>query len=234
MRKFKTALVVLWLALAPLAYAQDGSAVSTVKTASQAVLKEEADGLDIDWTGRGTVAGDMLDATFTNNGKEAVTVDIVPGIVLNDKDQKAQPIMLEDTLKFTLQPGESTSMPLRGYCLDFELDPPALGAGVDYEVAGDVAKYETAIRNLWAGLRLDRDGAYKPVLKPLMHRTIVIQRSIWASLGGNNPTTVEKLDEDLREDTAEAGLEYSNQKVRFLTNRIWDDVEKTQAAAPKE
>ncbi len=234
MRKFKTALVVLWLALAPLAYAQDGSAVSTVRAASAAVLSEEADGLDIDWTGKGTVAGEMLDATFTNNGKGALTVDIVPGIVLTDKEQKAQPIMLEDTLKFTLQPGESTSMPLRGYCLDFELDPPAMGAGVDYEVAQDVSRYETAIRNLWAGLRLDRDGGFKPVLKPLMHRTIVIQRSIWASLGGNNPTTVEKLDEDLRDDTAQAGLEYSNQKVRFLTNRIWDDVEKTQAAAPKE
>lgn len=234
MRKFKTALIVLWLALAPLAYAQDGSAVSTVRSAAAVVLQEETDGLDIDWTGKGTVAGEMLNATFTNNGKGALTVNLVPGIVLTDKDGQAQPIMLEDTMEFTLQPGESTSMPLRGYCLDFNLDPPALGAGVEYQVAQDVSQYETAIKNLWAGLRLDRDGAYKPVLKPLMHRTIVIQRSIWASLGGNNPTTEEKLDADLREDTAKAGLEFSAEKVHFLTERIWADVEKTQAAAPKE
>lgn len=233
MRQLSTTLILLFLALAP-AWAQNGLAVSTVQAASAKIISQQADGLAIAWSGKGRVAGDMVDGTFLNESNSPMSVSIVPGIVLSDSDGVAQPIMLEDTLEFTLAPGESTKVDLRAYCLDFSKDPPSLGSGVNYEIVSDLAQYEDAIKNLWAGLRLERDGKFKAVLKPIQHRTIVIQRAIWASLGGQNPATEEKFREDLQQDTQAGDHEFSKEKVDWLAEQIWKDVVQTKAAAPQE
>ncbi len=233
MRQLSTALILLFLSLAPV-WAQNGAAISTVQAASEKLVSQQAEGLSIEWTGKGRVAGDMVDGTFLNQGASPLTVNIVPGIVLSDSEDMAQPIMLEDTLEFTLAPGESAKIDLRAYCLDFSKDPPSLGSGVDYEVATDLSTYEDAIKNLWAGLRLERDGKFKPALKPLQHRTIVIQRAIWASLGGENPSTEDKFLEDLQQDTQAGSHVYSSAKVEWLAEQIWKDVVQTQGAAPQE
>lgn len=233
-QRITTTLTLLLLAFLP-ALAQDGSAVSTVTSSSQALAGQQGQGLSIEWSGLGRVAGEMVDASFTNTSSEVLTVELMPGMVLIDASGESQPIMLETYNKFTLQPGERASLNgLRAYCLDHAKEPPSLGKGVEYNVVTDYSKYAEAVRTLWAGLRLDSNGKYQPVLKPLQHRTVVIQRSIWASLGGNNPTTLDKLTEDLKDDVKAGNHSFSEDKVEWLANGLWKDVEQTQEAAPKE
>lgn len=233
---FRTCLVailVLWQLLPGLA--QNGTAVTTVGQASQALTQAQEAGLDISWTGLGQVAGEMVDATFTNNSSQPMEIKLIPGIVLTDSQEESQPIMLEDHVVFTLQPGESTPIRnIRAYCLDHSKEPPALGKGVDYKVATDLTQYESAIQHLWAGLRLDSTGKFQPVLKPLQHRTVVIQRAIWASLGSPNPESMDKLQSDLEADVKAGNHPFSGDKVKWLAEQLWRDVKQTQDAAPQE
>ena len=233
-QRLSLTLVMLLLALLP-SLAQDGSAVSTVTASSKALVNQQAQGLSIEWSGLGRVAGEMVDATFKNTSDSTMTVELMPGMVLIDASGESQPIMLENYNQFTLRPGESVPINgIRAYCLDHAKDPPSLGKGVDYGVETDLTKYADAVRHLWAGLRLDASGKFQPVLKPIQHRTVVIQRSIWASLGGNNPSTLEKLTADLKDDVKAGNHNFSEDKVEWLANGLWKDVEQTQGAAPKE
>lgn len=230
-------ILAMFLALLTLlpALAQNGSAVATVETSAKQLVNQLESGLSIKWTGLGRVAGEMVDASFTNNSSSPMTIEIMPGLVLTDAGGGSQPIMLENHVTFSLAPGET--MPLQGlraYCLDHAKQPPPLGTGVDYQVVTDLAEYAPAVQQLWAGLRLDSEGKYQPVLKPLQHRTIVIQRSVWASLGAPNPSTQEKLNADLVDDARAAELPVSDDKVNWLAEKLWADVVKTMEAAPKE
>ncbi len=232
----KLALLIWLLAVGTVpAWAQNGSAVATVEQASKVLVGQLADGLGISWSGLGSVAGEMVDATVTNNSSAPMEVAFLPGMVLVDARGESQPIMLEEHVRVTLKPGESTTLSgMRAYCLDHSKEPPGQGSGVEYKVMTNLANYASAIQNLWAGLRLDREGAYTPVLKPLLHRTLVIQRSVWASLGGNNPNSQEKLTSDLEADLVGKGSDVSQQKVNWLSDKIWSDVVKTMDASGKE
>ncbi len=225
---------VLLLCLLPVA-AQSGAAVSAVTQAAGALVAQQEAGLSIDWSGLGRVAGEMVDAAFTNNSSAPMTVKLIPGIVLADNDGESQSIMLEINTEFELAPGEAVALEsVRAYCLEHEKDPPALGQGVDYQVVTDVSGFAPAIKNLWAGLRLDLNGQYQPVLKPIQHRTLVIQRAIWASLGEPNPGSQEKLTTDLKKDAATGEHGLSDDKIEWLSGRIWGDVEKTIQESPAE
>ena len=183
------------------------------------------------WTGLGLVSGDMVDLQMTNNSATPQTYRFVPGMVLEDPGKQVQPIMLDENLEFTLQPGESVKKTMRGYCLDFSKEPPAAESKEDYEVAVDLADYKAAIAVLYGGLRLDGEDKLKPVLRPLIHRTVTTQRAVWAVLGGKNPDSKDDLRDDIENEIRYNSSIFPEGQTDCLSQRLWNDVQKIMAEA---
>jgi hypothetical protein len=183
------------------------------------------------YTGLGQVAGEMVEMKLTNVSSRPITLDFVPGMVLAaPADSKVQPLLTEEEYSLTLQPQETISRPLICYCLDYSLDPPGKGQTVAFVFAKDPERYADAIRVLYAGLQLDETSHYHPMLAPLQHRRIVIQRAIWAVLDQKPASTAHDKDvlkKDIKEDAARAGRSLASRQVDKLTDTIWKDVNQT-------
>ncbi|MEW6283001.1 MAG: hypothetical protein AB1758_30590, partial [Candidatus Eremiobacterota bacterium] len=179
--------------------------------------------------------GDMVVMDLSNPTRQPVAVEFVPGMVLDvDLASGIQPVMLEQGWKYTLKPGESLHRILRAYCLDPNRSAPPEGQVVAYHVAPSVSPYEDCVLVLWAGLRLDGDNRFQPVLRPLTHRTVVIQRAIWAVLANQDRMAGrDRLARDLREDAEVQGRTLSEGTVNRLADGIWRDVERTLQEAHK-
>ena len=176
------------------------------------------------WKGQGRVAGEMLELTLTNTTNQPIAIDMDPGVVLELEDetlaQEFQPVMLEsDRVLLVPANGTLTTM-LRGYCLDYSLDPPFAGRVFPYRFPADTTAYAPAIDVLKASLTYD---AEMNVLPPGQQRTVVIQRSIWASLGQGDK---QKLYEDILSDARSAGKEISKKKAKRIADRLWNEVER--------
>ncbi|MFA5508482.1 MAG: thioester domain-containing protein [Vulcanimicrobiota bacterium] len=212
-------------------WAQEATSVlNMVRTLSQEFRDKVDNGLaEVDWTGLGLVSGDMVDMELTNTSDVVQSFRFVPGMILQDPGKKVQPIVLEENLKFDLEPGETIRRRMRGYCLDYSKDPPVADTREDYQITTDLTGYEDVVEVLYNGLRLDRDQKLKPVLRPLTHRTIVIQRAIWAVLGGDNPTTKDELEDDLEEEIKYRSSIFPEGQLDCLAERIWADVQKVMA-----
>lgn len=226
MRKWMTVLLLGFLFLAPAGAQVDSAAVQGVVQVSRQ-FRGQIDGnqADVKWTGLGLVSGDMVDMQLTNTSNSPQTFRFIPGMVLQDPGKRVQPVMLEENLSFTLQPGETVKRRMRGYCLDYSKEPPATGNQEDYQVATDLSEYERAVSVLYHGLELDKEKKLKPVLRPLVHRTVVIQRAIWASLGGENPGTKEDLQKDLEDEIRYRSSVFPEGQMDCLSSRIWSDVQ---------
>lgn len=181
------------------------------------------------WRGQGRVAGEMLELALTNTTNQPIAIDLDPGMILALEDEELadafQPVMIEtDSVILVPANGTYTKM-LRGYCLDYTLDPPAANRTFPYRFPADTVAYAPAIDVLKASLTYD---AAESVLPPDKQRTIVIQRSIWAALGQNDK---EKLYQDILADAAEAGKTISKKKARRLADSLWNEVERLMKMA---
>lgn len=223
--------VALWLPLATLAQGESAAApLQTVKSVSQQFLTQVNSGqASVKWTGLGLVSGDMVDMTLTNESGETQRFRFVPGMVLQDPGKRVQPVILEENLSFSLPPGQSVKRRMRGYCLDYSKEPPAAGSEEDYQISPDLTGYEQAIEILYRGLALDEEQKLKPVLRPLIHRTVVIQRAIWAVLGGENPSSEEELEDDLEDEIRYRSSIFPEGQLNCLSQRIWSDVQKVMS-----
>lgn len=223
-------LICLCLLVAGSAWSQ--TTVDVVQQVSRQ-FRQQVDGgeASVKWTGMGLVSGDMVDMELSNTSNSAVTFRFVPGMVLEDPGRQVQPVLLEENLKFTLQPGQSIKRRLRGYCLDYSKEPPAAETEEDYQVAMDLGNYQRPIGVLYAGLKLDREQKLKPVLRPLIHRTVVIQRGVWAVLGGENPNSSEELEKDLEDEIKYRSSIFPEGQIHCLSERIWADVQKVMSEA---
>lgn len=194
-------------------------------------FKEQVDSgkADVKWIGLGMVSGDMIDMELTNTTDAPQSFRFVPGMVLQDPGRQVQPIALEENLEFTLEPGETVKRRMRGYCLDYSKEPPTADAQEDYEISPDIDGYEEAIQVLYNGLYLDQNQKLKPVLRPLIHRTVVIQRAIWAVLGGENPDSQDDLEDDLEQELRYRSSVFPEGQLDCLSSRIWSDVQKVMA-----
>lgn len=223
------------LFLSPQVLAQDGGALRAVSEASDVLRHQQAHGLDIQWTSRGKVAGVALRARFQNTSREPIEVHLVPGLVIEDSRKKIQPMILEESVSFTLDHNEVRELKnIHAYSLDHTRSPGSTKRVVPYGFVRDLTPYKSAIQTLWAGVRLDSNGGFNHTLGPRMHRTIVLQRSLWAALGAPNPTTLEKLHQDLIDDTRSGNHPFDDYKVEWMAKRLWTDVEQTLKAAEKE
>lgn len=230
MKRFLTIFLFGLLTLGQVHGQEASSALQTVIAVSQEFRsKVDSGSANVQWTGLGLVSGDMVDMELTNDSSAAQTFRFVPGMILQDPGKKVQPIVLEENLSFSLEPGETVKRRMRGYCLDYSKEPPAADTKEDYEVTPDLSGYEDVVAVLYNGLRLDRDQKLRPVLRPLTYRTVVIQRAIWAVLGGENPGTEEELKDDLEDEIRYRSSIFPEGQLDCLSERIWADVQKVMA-----
>ena len=179
----------------------------------------------VKWIGMGLVSGDMVDMELTNLTDQPLSFRLVPGMVLQDPGQEVQPILLEENLRFTLKGGETVKRRLRGYCLDYRKNPPARASEEDYQVRTDLAKYKDAIEIVYSGLRLEKRGKLRPVLRPLIHRTVVIQRAVWSVMGEGNPNSQAELVLDLEDELQYRSSIFPEGQTNCLSDRLWADVQ---------
>lgn len=225
-------LLVLWILVGPLLAQTNTTLVGGVQGASSAFRSQTQGGqASAIWTGLGLVSGDMLDLQLTNSSGTPQTFRFVPGMVLSDPGQQAQPIMLDENLEFTLNPGETVKKRMRGYCLDFSKEPPAAGKEQNYEVALDLDEYRAAIAVLYSALRLEGEDKLHPVLRPRIHRTITTQRAVWAILGGKNPDSKEDLRRDIEKEIGQSSSIFPAGQMDCLSQRLWSDVQQIMAEA---
>ena len=230
MKRLSILLLTCFLLISPTLGQEASATVNTVKSISQNFRAQiDSGSVDVKWTGLGLVSGDMVDMEATNNSDTPQTIRLVPGMILQDPGKQVQPVALEENLSFTLQPGESVKKRMRGYCLDYSKEPPASGESEDYEVSPDLGGYEDVVTVLYNGLKLEREQKLKPVLRPLVHRTVVIQRAIWAVLGGENPGSEDELKDDLEDEIRYRSSIFPEGQVNCLSERIWSDVQKVMA-----
>lgn len=225
-------LVFMLLLGAPLMAQSNGALVAGVQGASGALRAQLSGGqASAVWTGLGLVSGDMVDLQLTNLSGSPQTFRFVPGMVLSDPGQQAQPIMLDENLEFTLRPGETVKRKMRGYCLDFAKEPPAAGQEQNYEVPADIDSYRAAVAVLYSALRLEGEDKLHPVLRPQMHRTVTTQRAMWAALGGKNPDSKEDLRRDIEKEIGQNSSIFPTGQLDCLSQRLWSDVQQIMAEA---
>ncbi|MFA5505676.1 MAG: hypothetical protein WC314_21630 [Vulcanimicrobiota bacterium] len=179
------------------------------------------------WVGQGRVAGDIVELTLDNTTEEAIAITLESGTVLVLEDEELarefQPILLEETVTLLVPAQGSTTRMLRGYCLEYELEPPAKGREFPYRFPPDTVAYQPALDVLEASLTYD---AEKNVLPVQRQRTVVIQRAIWAALG---QMTKEKLLEDIYLDAASEKKTLSRRQAERIANVIWEEVQRLLA-----
>lgn len=212
-----------------------GGPVPLVRNASQHLASQFGSGaLSPQWMGLGRVGGDMIVMDLLNGSNAPQTVEFVPGMVLDiSQETGIQPVMLEEGWIYTLKPGETLHRTLRGYCLDQNRSAPPEGQVIAYTLMPDPNQYADCIKVLWAGLNLDANNRYKPILRPLAHRTVVIQRAIWATLAKNGQMDQARLEQDLKQDAEDQGRFLSDSTVHKLSEGIWRDVNNTLQEAAK-
>ncbi|MFN8611873.1 MAG: hypothetical protein U0931_30290 [Vulcanimicrobiota bacterium] len=176
------------------------------------------------YTGLGRVAGEMATLDVTNKSNAPLTLRFVPGMVLETPpDSGAQPIMLEEDFSLTLQPGENKQRNLICYCLDYNVPPPEKGTVLPYSWSTRVQPFwADTVKVLAAGLAMDKNHGYHPVLDPLQHRRVVIQRAIWQQLG--QVEGISSLQKDMIKDS-NGGM--TQKTAARLAKSIYGDIEKT-------
>lgn len=204
--------------LAPKVSSEEASAFANVKR-----LLEDGS-LIAHWKGQGRVAGDIVELTLNNTTEEAIAVTLPSGTVLVLEDEELskefQPIILEETVTLLAPAKGSTKRMLRGYCLNYELLPPAAGRDFPYKFPENTLAFKPAIAVMKASLSYDAQKNVMPVDK---QRTIVIQRAIWTALG---QMTRDKLLEDIMLDAAAENKTLSKQQARRLADTLWDEVQR--------
>lgn len=227
------ALSVLMLTLA--AWAQDGNAVSQVQIASQRLAEQQKSGLLLDWLSRGKVAGESVAARLLNQSEKEMEIQFMPGMVFQDPEGRYQPFILETALTVGLAPGETRQLNnLRAYNLDHAKGPAVAQTHYNHQTLTDLNPYSPAIKALWAGIRRSAEGEMQPVVSPMLHKTVVLQRAIWASLGDPNPSTLEKLEKDIWADTLSGAHPFSQHKAKWMAGHFWKDVTATLEASKSE
>lgn len=185
--------------------------------------------LEPTWLGQGRVAGEMVELVLQNNTDAPFVVELESGMVLELQDEalarEFQPIMLEENSTLLVPANGSVTRVLRGYCLDYELEPPSKGRAFDYRFPADAVAWTPAVNVLKASLTFDSE---KKVLPVHYQRTVVIQRSIWLALG---QTDKEKLYQDILQDAADAGKTISKKKARRLADTLWEEVKRLTESA---
>lgn len=209
--------------------------VPLVRNASRHLASQFGSGaLDAQWMGLGRVGGDMIVMDMTNASNQPQWVEFVPGMVLDIAQESGiQPVMLEEGWRYQLRPGETLHRTLRGYCLDQNRSAPPDGQVVAYTLMADPEPYADSIRVVWAGLNLDANNRFKPILRPLAHRTVVIQRAIWATLDKAGQMDQARLARDLKQEAEDQGRTLSDGTVEKLSEGIWRDVNSTLEEARK-
>lgn len=180
----------------------------------------------VSWKGKGQAAGHVLDCTVENSSQEELIWPMVPGVVL--KAPGAQTMILAEVSEVRVPPGGARTFPVRGFCLNYQVRPPANGQTVAYEPVPAPERYADSIRCLVGGLKLESEGKLQGSLGD-QQSTTVIQRALWSVEGVAGKA---ELDRDLRRQVSEARLDRSDAEVTSLVNEIWNQVEGVRRASP--
>jgi hypothetical protein len=115
----------------------------------------------------------MVEMALENTGHKALTVRLVPGMILRPpQGQQVQPLMVDEEAVLTLAPGTSAYRALQSYCMDSRVPAPFAYEPIDYRFAprSKDGGPET-VRVFQAAQDLD-----------VTHRHAVTQIAIWKSL----------------------------------------------------
>jgi hypothetical protein len=123
-----------------------GMLFSSIASAQEVPVADAINSGDISatFTSTGSASGYIADLQVTNTGNTEITLDLensgLEGMVLDNPNIDEQPEVITDTPgvsyvpgqvtrmdNVTIQPGESVTIPVIGYCLDFEKATPSLG-----------------------------------------------------------------------------------------------------------
>lgn len=234
-RYFSRILIGLVLLSCTSGWAQDGTALDQVQEAALKLARQQSDGLLLEWVSRGKVAGDSLDLRIVNRSYDALTVTLMPGMVFVDESGRYQPFILEEGRTISLTPGQQKKLSgLRAYNLDHSRGPRPQGQRRAYKTVVELKPYTAPVKALWAGVRRDFEGRMKPVVNPVLHKTIVLQRAVWASLGEPNPASQEKLENDLMDDAISGHYPFDEKKIEWIAEGLWKDVSATLETSEKE
>lgn len=183
------------------------------------------------WVGQGRVAGDIVELTLENTTDQAIAITLESGTVLVLDDEalatEFQPILLEETVTILVPAQGSFTRMLRGYCLDHELKPPAIGRDFPYRLSPDTSAYTPALEVLKASATYDAETHILPVER---QRTVVIKRAIWAALG---QMTREKLLEDIYLAAASKNKTLSEREANRIADVIWAEVQRLLSNTPQ-
>ena len=190
--------------------------------------------------GRGLAAGYVFDIAMTNISPDPVTVDIPLGTVFTPSDTGYQEMIIGEDYSVDLKPGEKTTLPLTGYCLDAEKLPPATRednpdltyhpldiSTLPEQKQSEYSYYATIIET---GNELSSEGKYDTPLPPAEEKKTVIQWSIW-HIRKPDIYTQEKLGVEITRQFSEAGKPVETPEVKKEikegTAKIWSSVNLT-------
>jgi hypothetical protein len=198
------ALTALLLAGPAGAWAQgagnEGSPVATAQRAATTLQQQMAGPLSVQWTGRSSSAGEMLEVTLHNSGDQPLQVRLAPGLVLEPKDAGSQRLMVESAMELSVPGGGTVHQGVRAYCLDAGREPPQAGQKGDYSLASDLQPYSSYIRVVAAGLRLSSSGRLHGDMPNDRQRTVAVQQALWTVPGGALPPSKESLVKEMQAD----------------------------------
>jgi hypothetical protein len=117
--------------------------------------------------GLGVSVGQILEITFTSQGNDSMLIEVPGGTVFIPNDPDYQRVVTDHQQLAQLAPGQNTRIPLDGYCLDRDKQPPAttaLGSSPDpLLLAAAQADNETP-PGMRAALRVAEQSSKNPKL----------------------------------------------------------------------
>jgi len=126
-------------------------------------------------------AGEMVEMVLENTGNQPLQVRLVPGMILRPPEgQKVQPLMLDEEVTLTLQPGNQAYRRLRSYCMDSRVPAHFAFEPIDYRFSSRTREGgPETVKVFQAAQQI----ALNSPLPEELHRRAVTQIALWKSMG---------------------------------------------------
>ena len=183
--------------------------------------------LVVTFLGRGMESGLVLDLEVLNKGTSTKKFQLPQLTVLEPNSSAYAPVLVESKGAWEMKPGGTFTLRVSGYSLDQSKKMPSEGQKLVYRPTTGGKRYQKAQLALKKSLQVEQKPGFQAAILPAdKHRSLVIQRVIWRSYGGNNPKTAQALVDDLDKAFQRKGRAPSDKVVNGLAASIWRDVEK--------
>jgi len=187
-------------------------------------------------TGKGRASGHVFDLQIQNLAARSLTWSVPLGLVLNPGNPACQRMMIGEDTSVEVPPGQTVSVPLVGFCLDPQREPPpiltnSLLSGTDqpWSVEENFPEAAALAGIIRAGNELSAKGSFREIFPPQKHRETVIQRALWYERTRGTPEEMgkERMLRDLQEQFQAAGKNPPPEQVKEGADSIWNDVDLT-------